>query len=321
MLAVYRACLQAESLLARQQPREAIQLLLPALPKSPESKKLRELLIAGYTDLGDFAAAEPHVRTCLEMEPADRAMWVNLGTVLLEKRQFAAAADVLARVVNMPRDVREPIVGPSRISRVDVEVQVKLAIACLYQQQLDRAREHYQRALHDVPDHVMANEGLAHVASLQGRHDEAIACLQRILKTAPDMDAIRKNLGALLCAEKRYEEGLQEWREGLRRKPGDPDFLLNLAWCLATCPEEKIRNGREAVTLAEQACQGAGGRNPAALDVLAAACAEAGDFGKAVETAKQALQMCVPPGAGAEQAQPIAGRLKLYSASKPYRQP
>ena len=89
------------------------------------------------------------------------------------------------------------------MSRVEVEIQIKLGIAFLHQGNLDRAREHYELALRYAPDHMMANEGLAHVDMLQGKRASAIAHLQTILKTSPEMDAVRKNLGALLCGEKR----------------------------------------------------------------------------------------------------------------------
>ena len=47
---------------------------------------------------------------------------------------------------------------------------------------------------------------------------------------------------------------------------------------LATCPQASLRNGIEAVKLAERANQLAGGKNPAVLCTLAAAYAEAGNF-------------------------------------------
>jgi arylsulfatase A-like enzyme/Tfp pilus assembly protein PilF len=321
MAPVYRACKQAEGLLQSRQPEAALALLTPVLPLSPESKKVHELLIACYTDLGEFAEAEPHVRTCLDMDASDRAMWANLGTVLLEKGQFAEAADVLARTLAMPRNPREPIVGPSRTSKVDVEVRVKLAIAHLHQQNLEKAREQYQAALRHVPGHELANEGLAHIDALEGRNEDAIARMKAMLARSPGLDGVRKNLGVLLCRQKRYGEAIREWREGLKRKPNDPDFLANLAWWLATCPDAGVRNGREAAPLAESACQATGWKDFGLIDILGAAYAEAGEFGLAIEKAKQALQLAESSGKETEPARQIGERLKLYSSAKPYHQP
>jgi tetratricopeptide (TPR) repeat protein len=51
------------------------------------------------------------------------------------------------------------------------------------------------------------------------------------------------------------------------------------------------RDGAQAVALAERAVRLTGGRQPAVLDALAAAYAEAGRFSEAVDIAGQALQL------------------------------
>ena len=51
----------------------------------------------------------------------------------------------------------------------------------------------------------------------------------------------------------------------------------------ATCPEEKHRNGQQAVEYATKACELTAWKNAPYLGTLAAAYAEAGDFAKAVQ--------------------------------------
>jgi hypothetical protein len=60
---------------------------------------------------------------------------------------------------------------------------------------------------------------------------------------------------------------------------------------LATSREETIRNGAEAVRLAEHAVQISGGRQARILLTLAASYAEAGEYLKAVETAREAQEL------------------------------
>jgi spermidine synthase len=63
----------------------------------------------------------------------------------------------------------------------------------------------------------------------------------------------------------------------------------------------------------------AGGKDPAVLDTLAAAYAEAGRLGDAVRTAQAAIAMI--KGAGqADQARAIQKRLKLYQGGQPYHE-
>ena len=81
-----------------------------------------------------------------------------------------------------------------------------------------------------------------------------------------------------------------------------------------------MRDGAEAVRLAERASELVEHKHPVFLDTLAAAYAEAGEFAKAVETAERVLQIAVAAGE-TEVAVDIRKRLDLYKAGKPYRVP
>ncbi|WP_052074679.1 tetratricopeptide repeat protein [Shewanella mangrovi] len=69
---------------------------------------------------------------------------------------------------------------------------------------------------------------------------------------------------------------------------GDKVSMGNVAWILATCPEQQFRDGERAVALATELLK-ANEADPTFLDNLAAAYAEMGDFVSAVATQKQAL--------------------------------
>jgi hypothetical protein len=62
--------------------------------------------------------------------------------------------------------------------------------------------------------------------------------------------------------------------------------LNNLAWLRATAADARLRNGPEAVQLAERACNLAHGTEPSLFGILAAAYAESGRFQDAVATAR-----------------------------------
>ena len=124
----------------------------------------------------------------------------------------------------------------------------------------------------------------------------------------------------LLCNREALGEAIAHFQKALQIKPADPTIQNNLAWVLATCPEASLRDGNKAVELARQANELTGRRNPIILHTLAAACAEAGRFSEAVETAQRALQL-----AGAQSNANLAGQLqlelKLYQAGSPYHLP
>ena len=95
--------------------------------------------------------------------------------------------------------------------------------------------------------------------------------------------------------------------------------MKSLAWLLATDGNPRVRNAAEALQLAERACELTQYRQPVLLDTLAAAYAEGGLFGRAVETARAAVAIALSSGQK-ELAEQIQGRLQLYEAGRPYRE-
>ena len=96
--------------------------------------------------------------------------------------------------------------------------------------------------------------------------------------------------------------------------------LNNLAWALAASSDDELRNGAEAVRLAEQACELTHYGDPLFIGTLAAAYAEAGRFPEAVTAAEKAEQLAMTAGLAA-----VAAKnhqlLELYQARKPYHEP
>jgi len=117
----------------------------------------------------------------------------------------------------------------------------------------------------------------------------------------------------------RTGDALAQWRKVLRLQPGYVPVLVQASWVLATTKDAALRNGAEAAVLADRAVRATGGKDPAALDALAAALAETGRFAEAVsaaERARAAAQAQGNPGLAAE----VDARLALYRARKPYRE-
>jgi uncharacterized protein len=82
-------------------------------------------------------------------------------------------------------------------------------------------------------------------------------------------------------------------------------------------PEAAVRNGKEAVELAQRASRLPGGENAATLEALAAAYAETGEFSEAVNTIQRAVALAESNPALAEM---LAAQLKSYLARTPLRE-
>jgi tetratricopeptide (TPR) repeat protein len=102
---------------------------------------------------------------------------------------------------------------------------------------------------------------------------------------------------ALLRAEsnahlRRYADSLKELDYLVRIRPHLESYaraLRTRAWFLATCPDSSFRNGRKAVQDAKLACKLTNWTDEIAIDSLAVAYAETGDFDSATQYAEQAL--------------------------------
>ena len=154
---------------------------------------------------------------------------------------------------------------------------------------------------------------------MTGRLDEALAAYQRLIEIDPAQVKAQLAVVNLLDGRGDRRGSIESLRRAHQSLPDDVDIANDLAWRLATCPEAELRNGDEAVTLAEQANKATEGQVPEILDTLAAAYAEAGRFDEAAEVARRAVDLATTAG-HSELAKTIDGRRVLYEAHKPYRE-
>jgi hypothetical protein len=104
------------------------------------------------------------------------------------------------------------------------------------------------------------------------------------------------------------------------RNPSDVGIATNLALLLASCSDASVRNGAEAVAVAERAASLSGYRRADVLATLAAAYAEAGGYEKAAGAAREARALAEKAGS-ADLARFLRGQVAEYEARKPYRDP
>ena len=186
--------------------------------------------------------------------------------------------------------------------------------------QIDEAIAQYRKALEIEPNLAEAHNNFGVVLGQSGRFGEAVAHFQQALKSKPDYAEAHNNLGNALAGQGKIAEAVVQWREAVRLQPNQIAYVNNLAWVLATCPEASVRNGAEAVELAQRAVKLSGVRQPAILGTLAAAYAEAGRFSEAMHTARKALDLATQQNEQAL-ARSLEAKLPLYEAGTPFREP
>ena len=185
----------------------------------------------------------------------------------------------------------------------------------------------WEHALAVTRDNQTAHQNLAAALWTKGRIAEshvhsraaAIAHARTTLRDYPFDIATHNDLGVLLVQNGDVRGGIEQWEISLQLNPDDGNALNNLAWVLATYPEDSIRDGKLAVELAEKATRLPGGNVPIVLRTLAAAYAESGDFSKAIGTAQRAIDLATAQNNTSLSAT-LRHEIELYQVRTPYRE-
>lgn len=154
--------------------------------------------------------------------------------------------------------------------------------------ELEEAAKQLEALLSGYADDAETLTDLARIRKKLGQQEAAIALFEKSLELKAD-PAARFEMANALRDSKRYADAVREYRAVLAMVPS-PAVLNNLAWLLATASDDTIRDGEEAVRLAERACEATSHKAPQILGTLAAAYAEKGDFRRAMESAQLAIQ-------------------------------
>lgn len=241
----------------------------------------------------------------LETEPNATKLNSSLGVEFAARGQTDKAVEYYHRALESSPD--------DNVSRYNLA----LVLSRSGTEHIDEAIAHYQKALEQEPDFVLARLNLGNVFLARGDCNEAIEQYRTIIKDRPDFAAAHYKLGQALTFIGEPVDGIEHLCEALRINPAFSSAQRDLAWFLATHPNEAIRDPNEAVTLSEQLCDITNRRDARMLDILAAAYASNGQFDKAIEMARQAHTLAVRL-RRIKLAGDIEERLQLYGVRSPY---
>jgi protein O-mannosyl-transferase len=285
---------------------EAIAYYQKALALKPDSAETHYNLGNALFRQGRTDEAMAHYQKALAINPDSAEAHYNLGNAFLQQGQMDEAMAHYQKALAIKPDY--------------AEAHNNLGNVLIQQERVEEAIAQFQTALAIKPDYADAQNNLGSAFFQQGRLDEAVAHYQKALAIQPDDAEVHDHLGNALLQQGRTAEALSHYQKALTVKPDNAAVQNKLAWVLATSPQASLRNGNQAVGLAQRANQLTGGDNPVILCTLAAACAEAGRFPEAVATAQRAL-----PLAEAQSNQALADDLryemKLYQARLPFHNP
>jgi tetratricopeptide (TPR) repeat protein len=250
-------------------------------------------------------AAELEFATAVNLDPTYAPAWRFLASALNESGRTDKALQSAGRAVEL---------DPSYAAGHFI-----LSVILAEQNQMQRAIGEAQRAVELEPEYLPPYRLLAGFLLESGRTNEAINAARDGLAVSPFNPELHCTLGLILARTGDFASATNQFAYALLLKPAWPPALNGLAWLLATCPDEKVRNGAEAVQRAEQACAVTGRGDPTMLNTLAAAYAEAGKFPEAINVAQEAIAVARAAGnaAAADQAENLLG---IFQSGRPFRE-
>jgi len=163
------------------------------------------------------------------------------------------------------------------------------------------------------------NRGNAY--SMLGQIDLAISDYTKVIgsftkKSDKRLGEVYYNKGEAYKRNGKPDLAVKDYERAIELDPEIQDVHNKLAWLLATCSVDGVRNGKKAVKYALVASGRVQNKDPAILDTLAAAYAENGDFENATITQKAAIELLSDD----NQKEDYGKRLVLYEGEKPFHQ-
>ncbi len=133
-------------------------------------------------------------------------------------------------------------------------------------------------------------------------------------------DALRARGDALLSVGK-HADAIKDYDEALKLTPEETGVLNNLAWVLATSPDEGVRNSERSIELGTKACDLTKYEKPHILSTLASGYAEKGDWETAIKWSSKAVELGEKEGAkGEDVSEQLKKELESYKEKKPWRE-
>ncbi len=149
--------------------------------------------------------------------------------------------------------------------------------------------------------------------------EQAIIQFQNAFRLQPGDVETELELATTLMDNGQTSDAINHLYQVLALDPNSITALNNLAWLLATAPDTALRDGNEAVRLAEHACQLTEYKEAFLIGTLAAARAEAGHYNDAVATAEKARTVALAQGQ-TEIAAKNEQLLELYKSGRAFHQ-
>ena len=181
-------------------------------------------------------------------------------------------------------------------------------------QELGKALDDFDQAIHLNGTNDVYYLARAVARNINRDYNAALADCDMALGLNPHYADACASKGQILLELGKYADAVIVCKQAITLNTNSYLAYNNLAWILAVAPDEKIRDGGQAVLYAQQACEMSRWKSAYCLGTLAAACAEAGKFDEAVKYEQQ----CIIMGLSDKDLAQANKELELFKQNKPY---
>ena len=312
----------------------AIDFYTQEIRRNPSSFLAHNLRALSWHHQGEIDRAILDYNEAIRLDPANTAPYNNRGTAFMRIKLYDNAIADFDKVIEMnntdpmpynnrgtawiqKKEYDKAIADFNEALRLDprnVSAYCGRGDAWLFTAKYDLAAVDYSFAIGYDPTNPRVYNARGFIYKRSKDYDKALADFDEALRLDPQFGLAYKNRGQTRIIRKEYEQALADLDAAIRHD-SNGEALNDKAWILATCRDEKLRDGAQAIELATRACKLSTWTNAGWIDTLAAAYAEAGDFDKAVEMQEKALKL-----AAMAAREEFEARLALYREQKPFRE-
>jgi tetratricopeptide (TPR) repeat protein len=182
----------------------------------------------------------------------------------------------------------------------------------------DEAIQDLRFLVDSVPEAPLFKLQLGNLYNASDRPRAALKLFEELYEDDPELEGLYRSRGDAYLSTGQHAEAVADYEKELAKNPEDSGTLNNLAWVLATSPQDEVRNGARALELGLKAAELTKYEQAHILSTLASGYAETGDFEKAREWIGKAVAI-----AEAEQAKNLENLKKeaaAYEKNEPWRE-
>jgi tetratricopeptide (TPR) repeat protein len=259
---------------------------------------------------GEWATAADFFEKALALSPDNAAMRHRLGVTLFRMGDTRGAEAQFERVV--------------RTTPTHREAHYNLAMIEAGGGRTEEALSRVSTALDQDPGYIPARLLLARLLAVTGKPAEALSQYTTALELEPLNADAALGFGMTLALLGRFTEARDRLTEGNRTFPGKLAFKWTLARLLAASPDDRSRNARRALTMAEEVLAEAKQSQDDGLAVgetYAMALAESGQYATAAAVQRD-IHATVQKGDGSgDILRRVGENLSRYERGLPCRRP